>query len=49
LFAFLIKLKNPNQQPFLLQQAQKAVELFWKMEGRTESCIAKRRTAGKYL
>lgn len=32
LSAFLIKLKNKNQQPFMLEQAKKAVELLWKME-----------------
>jgi len=32
LSAFLIKLKNKIQQPFMLEQAKKAVELLWKME-----------------
>ena len=31
LSAFLIKLRNKNQQPFMLAQAKKAVELLWKM------------------
>ena len=31
LSAFLIKLRNKNQQPFMLAQAKKAVELHWKM------------------
>jgi len=32
LSAFLIKLKSKNQQPFMLDQAKKAVGLFWTME-----------------
>jgi integron integrase len=32
LSAFLIKLQNKNQQPFMRDQAKNAVGLFWKME-----------------
>ncbi len=31
LSAFLIKLRNENHQPFMLEQAKKVVELLWKM------------------
>lgn len=37
--AFLIKLKNKSQKPFMLEQAKKAIHLLWRMkdtEGRGE-------------